>query len=160
MKINTHPTTAQHTNMLPVMVVISESHFTFLMEVCFDPIIYFSKIYAIIWYFLSVNFQFTPSLPMDQHRPLVSTQSPDMVSPSRLYFSNLVPILCTSIIPVQEPYFFPYMVLNTNITFKTNLSILSNTITKFISPNRHARKTQMTPVRFLHILQVQFTQVT
>ena len=65
MKINTHPTTVQHTNMLPVMLVISESRFTFLMEVCFDPIIYFSKIYAIIWYFLSVNFQFTPSLPMD-----------------------------------------------------------------------------------------------
>ena len=34
-----HPTTAQHTNMLPVMLVISESQFNFLMEVCFDPII-------------------------------------------------------------------------------------------------------------------------
>ena len=51
------------------------------------------------------------------------------------------------------------MVLNTNITFKTNLSILSNTITKFISPHRHARKTT-TPVRLLDILQLRFTQVT
>ena len=36
MKINTHPTTAQHMNMFPVMLVISESLFTFLMDVCFD----------------------------------------------------------------------------------------------------------------------------
>ena len=72
----------------------------------------------------------------------------------------LLPILCTSIIPIHKPYFFPYMVLNTNIIFETNLSILSNTITKFISPNRHARKTSATLVRFLHILQLRFNQVT
>ena len=67
MKINTHPTTAQHTNMLPVMLVISESQFTFLMEVYFDPIIYCTTIYATMWCFLPVNSQlmFTPSLPMD-----------------------------------------------------------------------------------------------
>ena len=66
-KINTHPTTAQHTNVLPIKLVISESQFTLLMEVCFDPIINFSMIYATIWYFLSVNSQliFIPSLPMD-----------------------------------------------------------------------------------------------
>ena len=75
-----------------------------------------------------------------------------MVSPPRFYFFNLEPILCTSVIPVHKPYFFPYMVLNTIITFKTNLSILSNTMAKFISPNRHARKTSTTLVRFLHIL--------
>ena len=67
MKINTHPTTMQHTNLLPVMLVVSESQFTFLMGVCFDPIIYFSMIYATIWYFLLVNSQliFTTSLPID-----------------------------------------------------------------------------------------------
>ena len=32
------------------------------------------------------------------------------------------------------------MLLNTNITFKTNLSTLSNTFTKFISPNCHAKQ--------------------
>ena len=42
------------------------------------------------------------------------------------------------------------MVFDTNIIFGTNLSILSNTIAKFISPNLHARKTK-TPVIFLHI---------
>ena len=68
MKINTHPTTAQHTNMLPVTLVMSESQFTLLlMEVCFDPITYFSMIYATIWYFPLVNYQliFTPLLPID-----------------------------------------------------------------------------------------------
>ena len=69
MKINTHPRTAQHTNMLPTYSqhVISESQFTFLTEVCFDPIIYFSMIYATTWHFLWVNYQliFTPSLPID-----------------------------------------------------------------------------------------------
>ena len=67
LKINTRPTTAQHTNVLPVKLVISESQFTLLMEVCFDPIINFSMIYATIWYFLSVNSQliFIPSVPMD-----------------------------------------------------------------------------------------------
>ena len=83
----------------------------------------------------------------------IHTPSSHMVSPPRFYFFNLEPILCTSIIPIHEPYFFPYMVLNTNITFETNLSILSNTIAKIISPNHHARKTT-TSVRFLHILQL------
>ena len=46
------------------------------------------------------------------------------------------------------------MVSNTNITFETNLSILSNTIAKFISPNCHARKTSTTLVRFLNILVI------
>ena len=41
MKINAHLTTSQHTNVLPVPLVISESQFIFLMEVCFDLIIYF-----------------------------------------------------------------------------------------------------------------------
>ena len=90
----------------------------------------------------------------------IHTSSSDMVCPPRFYFFNLVPILCTSIIPIQEPYFFPYMVLNTNITLKTNVSILSNTIAKFISPNHHARKTSTTLVRFLHILQLRCIQVT
>ena len=51
----------------PYHAGISEPQFTFLMEICFDPIIYFSMIYATTWYFLSVNSQliFTPSLPMD-----------------------------------------------------------------------------------------------
>ena len=89
----------------------------------------------------------------------IHTPSSHMTSPPRFYFFNLVPILCTSIIPIHKPYFFPYMVLNTNIIFETNLSILSNTITNFISPNHHARKTTNL-VRFLHILQLQFTQVT
>ena len=70
----------------------------------------------------------------------------------RFYFFNLILILCTSIIPIHKPYFFPYMALSTNITLETNLSILSNTISKFISPNRHARKISTTLVRFLHIL--------
>ena len=107
--------------------------------------------YATIWYFSSVNswVVFTPSLPMDQHRPLISTHPPNIWSGSpRFYFFNLVPILCTSIIPIHETYFFPNMVLNTIIKFKTNLSILSNTITKFILPNCHARKTSTTQVRF------------
>ena len=81
-----------------------------------------------------------------------------MVSLPRFYFFNLVPILCTSIITIYKPYFFPYLVLNTNIIFETNLSILSNTTTKFISSNRHARKTT-TPVRSFYILQLRFTQV-
>ena len=77
------------------------------------------------------------------------------------YFFNFLPILCALIIPIHEPYFFPYIVLNTNVTFETNLSIFSNTITKFIQPNHHASKTSTTPVRFLqHILQLRFTQVT
>ena len=81
--------------------------------------------------------------------------------PPRFYFFNLVPILCTSIIPIPEPYFFPYTVLNTNITFETNLSILSNAITKFIPTNHHARKTSTTPVKFLHVkFTVKFTQAT
>ena len=70
------------------------------------------------------------------------------------YFFNLEPILFTSIIPIHEPYSFPYIVLNTNATFETNLSIFSNTSAKFISPNRHAKKTSTTRVRFLHILQL------
>ena len=74
----------------------------------------------------------------------IHTPSSHMVSPPRFYFFNLEPILYTSIIPIHEPYFFPYMVLNTNITFETNLSILSNTIAKFISHNHHARKTSTT----------------
>ena len=120
-------------------------------------------IYVTICHFLSINSQliFTPSLRMDQHRPLISTPSSHMVSPPRFYFFNLVPILCTSIIPIPEPYFFPYTVLNTNITFETNLSILSNAITKFIPTNHHARKTSTTPVKFLHVkFTVKFTQAT
>ena len=84
----------------------------------------------------------------------IHTPSSHMVSPPRFYFFNLEPILYTSIIPIHELYFFPYMVLNTNITFETNLSILSNTIAKFISCNHHARNTSTTLVRFLHILQL------
>ena len=83
-----------------------------------------------------------------------------MFSPLRFYFFNLVSILCITIIPIHEPYFFQYMVLNTNITFETNLSILNITITKFISPNCHARKTSTTPVRFSNTLQLRFSQVT
>ena len=52
------------------------------------------------------------------------------------------------------------MVLNTNIIFEANLSILGNTITKFISPNHQAREKSTTLVRSLHILQLRFTQVT
>ena len=48
MKISIHPATPQHNNMLPVMLVISEFQFTFLLEVSFDPIIYFWIIYATI----------------------------------------------------------------------------------------------------------------
>ena len=161
LKINTHPTTAQQTNLHPVTLVISESQFTSLMEDCFDQIVYFSMIYTTIWYFLSVNSQliFTLAHGLAQASN-IHTSSSDMVCPPRFYFFNLVPILCTSIIPIQEPYFFPYMVLNTNITLKTNVSILSNTIAKFISPNHHARKTSTTLVRFLHILQLRCIQVT
>ena len=90
----------------------------------------------------------------------IHTPFSHVVSLTRFYFFNLVPILCTSVIPIHKPYFIPYMVLNTNITFETNLSILSNIITKFISPNCHARKTSTMWVRFLHILQLIFTQVT
>ena len=63
--------------MLPVTVVISESQFAFLMEVYFDPIIYFSMVYVSIWFFLSVNSQliFTRLLPMDYQRPLISTHT-------------------------------------------------------------------------------------
>ena len=102
----------------------------------------------------------TPSLSTDWHRPLISTHPPHIWSLSRFYFFNIVPILCTLIIPTHGPYYFPYMVLNTNITLNKNLSILSNTITKLISPNCHARKTSTTPVRFLHIFQLRFTQIT
>ena len=114
-------------------------------------------IYATIWYFLKVNSQpiFTHSLPMDQHRPLISTHPPLI-----LYLHPHSTFVHQSFLYIHEPYFFPYMVLNTNITFEINLSILSNTITKIISPNRHARKTSITLVRFLHILQLRFTQVT
>ena len=52
------------------------------------------------------------------------------------------------------------MVLNTNIIFEANLSILGNTITKFISPNHQAREKSTTLVRSLHILLLRFTQVT
>ena len=52
------------------------------------------------------------------------------------------------------------MVLNTNKTFETNLSILSNTITKFILSNCHTRKASTTLVRFLHLLQLRLTQFT
>ena len=90
----------------------------------------------------------------------IHTLSSHIVSPPRFYFFSLVLIICTSIILIHDPYFFPYMILNTNITFESNLSILGNTITKFISPNRHARKTSTTPVRFLQILQLRFTEVT
>ena len=68
MKINTHhPTTAQNTNTLTLMLVISEFQFTFLLEVCSNPIIYFSMIYATISSFLSANSRviFTPSSSMD-----------------------------------------------------------------------------------------------
>ena len=78
---------------------------------------------------------------------------------SRFYFSNREPKPCTSIVSIHEPYFFPYLVLNTNITFKL-ICIHSNTITKFIPPNCCARNTSATPERFLHILQLRFTQVT
>ena len=86
------------------------------------------------------------------------TPSSYMVSPPRFYFFNLVPILCTSIIPRHQLYFFHiwYWIL----TFETNLSILSNTITKSISLNCHARKTSTTLVRLLHVLQLRFLQVT
>ena len=118
-------------------------------------------IYVTMWYFLSMNSQLksTLSLRMDQHRPNIHTLLTYGISPW-FYFFNLLPILCTLIIPIHEPYFFLYIVLNTNITFETNLSILSNTITKFIPPNHHASKTSTTPIRFLHILQLRFTQVT
>ena len=46
-----------------------------------------------------------------------------------------------------QTLFFPYMLLNTNITFKTNLSTLSNAFTKFISPKCHASKTSATLVK-------------
>ena len=62
----------------------------------------------------------------------IHTPSSHMVCVFWFYFFNLVPILCTSTIFIHEPYFFPYMVLNTNITFENNLSILSKTFTKFI----------------------------
>ena len=118
-------------------------------------------IYVTMWYFLSMNSQLksTLSLRMDQHRPNIHTLLTYGISPW-FYFFNLLPILCTLIIPIHESYFFLYIVLNTNITFETNLSILSNTITKFIPPNHHASKTSTTPIRFLHILQLRFTQVT
>ena len=44
-----HPVTARHTNSLPIMLIILEFLFTFLMEVCLNPIIYFFVIYANIW---------------------------------------------------------------------------------------------------------------
>ena len=59
--------TTSYEDQRSVALVISESQFTFLMEVCFDLIIYFSMIYVTICYFLSINSQliFTPSLRMD-----------------------------------------------------------------------------------------------
>ena len=39
----------------------------------------------------------------------------------RFYFFNFVSMPCTSIIAIHEPYFFPYMALNTNIILETNL---------------------------------------
>ena len=162
MKINTHPTTTQHTNLLPVMLVVSESQFTFLMGVCFDPIIYFSMIYATIWYFLLVNSQliFTTSLPIDQHGPLIPTHPPHIWSlPLGFTFSILYQYYVHQSF-LDTNSIFPYMVLNIDITFETNLSILSNTITKSISLNCHARKTSTTLVRLLHVLQLRFLQVT
>ena len=151
--------------MLPVTVVISESQFAFLMEVYFDPIIYFSMVYVSIWFFLSVNFQliFTRLLPMDYQRPLISTHTPSshMVSLQVLLFQSCTnTMICTSIIPIHEPYFSHIWYWILTYLFKTNLIILSNAITKFISPNCHARKTSTTPVGFLHILQLRITQVT
>ena len=145
------PINSQHTNMLPVTPVISKSQFTFWMKVCFVLIIHFSMIYATTWYFLKVNsplnnYTFIPHILAQVSN--IHTASSHIVFPPRFYFFNLVPILCTSIIPIHETYFFPNMVLNTIIKFKTNLSILSNTITKFILPNCHARKTSTTQVRF------------
>ena len=119
-------------------------------------------IYVTMCYFLSINPQliFTPSLRMDQHRPLISTPSSHMVSPKVLLFQSGTNTMYINH-SYTEPYFFPYIVLNTNITFETNLSILSNAITKFNPTNHHAGKTSTTPVKFLHVkFTVKFTQAT
>ena len=154
MKINTHPTTAQHTNVLPVTLVFSESVYLFTGSLLWSNNIFLNDPYHYMVFSISefpanIDTFITNGLAQASN---IYTPSSHMVSPNRFYFFSLEPILCTSIIPLHEPYFFPYMVLNTNITFETNLSILSNTIIKFISPNHHARKTSTTPVRFLHIL--------
>ena len=144
---------SRHTNMLPVTLVISESLFTFLMEVYFDPLIFLNDlchymVFSIIEFPANIYTFITHGLAQASN---IHTLLTNGLSP-RFYFFSLVPILCTSTIPIHKSYFFPYTVLNTNITFKTNLSILHNTITKFIPPNYHARKTSQTPVRFLHTL--------
>ena len=144
---------SRHTNMLPVTLVISESLFTFLMEVYFDPLIFLNDlchytVFSITEFPGNIYTFITHGLAQASN---IHTLLTNGLSP-RFYFFSLVPILCTSTIPIHKSYFFPYTVLNTNITFKTNLSILHNTITKFTPPNYHARRTSQTPVRFLHTL--------
>ena len=76
------------------------------------------------------------------------------LSTNSLFLSNFFMIpLFVQVLKIRTPLILGGgNYVNTNITFKTNFSILSNTITKFISSNRHTRKTLTTPIRFLHIL--------
>ena len=104
-----HQTAVRHTNAPSLMLIILKFQFSFLMKVFLNPVIYF-LIYANIWSSLSVNTGLinAPSSPMDQHRSLILTPSSHMVfSPGFIVY---VPISCTSIVAIYEPYFFPYMV--------------------------------------------------
>ena len=94
---------------LTLMLIILEFQFTFLMEVCLNPIIYFFMIYANIRSLLSVNSR------------LIFDTSPHIVCPPGFIFSNHVPISRTSIVAIHKYYFSHIWYLNTNITFGTYL---------------------------------------
>ena len=80
--------------------------------------------------------------------------------PANIYtFITHVQILCISIIAIHQPVFSNIWYWIQTQHWKL-ICIHSNTITEFIPPNQHARKTLTTLVRFLHILQFRFTQVT
>ena len=68
----------------------------FLNDLCYYMVFSISEFPANIYTFITHGLaQFSN----------INTTSSHMVSPTRFYFFNVVPILCTSIISIHEPYF-------------------------------------------------------
>ena len=101
-----HITTAQYTKILPITLVISESQFTFLMEVCFDLIFLNDLCHYMLFSiseFSANNYTFiSHELAL---APNICRPSSYMASSPRFYFFNLVPIICALIISISKPYF-------------------------------------------------------
>ena len=112
------------------MLIIYEFQFTFLMDVCLNPIIYFSIIYATIW-------------------SLIFTASSHMVPLPRFYFSNHVPTARTSILVIHALYFFPYMVFEYRHNIRNKL--LSTEIPSLIPYLEQKKKRSTNLIRFLRI---------